>query len=33
LGKLLHKGADGGDTRSQPHDPEVTVPKCSEDAI
>src|ERR1700723_3064924 len=33
LRKLLHKGADGGHTCAQPHDPEIPVSKRSEDAI
>jgi len=32
MGELLYKRANGGDTRSQPHDPEITVSKRSEDA-
>jgi hypothetical protein len=32
LCELLHKCPDGGDACSQPHDPEITVPKRSEDA-
>ena len=33
LCKLLHKRAYGRNTSSQPHDPKITVPKRSEDAI
>src|ERR1700726_4738228 len=33
LCELLHKCANCGNTRSQPHDPKITVSKCSEDAI
>ncbi len=32
LRELLYKRANGGDTRSQPHDPEIAVSKRSEDA-
>jgi hypothetical protein len=33
LRELLHKGADGGHTSAQPHDPEIPISKRSEDTI
>ena len=33
LCELLHKCTNGGNARSQPHDPEITVSKRSEDSI
>jgi hypothetical protein len=33
LCELLHKGTDGGKARSQPHDPEITISKRSENSI